>query len=232
MAADMQEAWLNDILDGAGGAFAAEGVAIVGGHTSLGAELTIGFTVTGTRPASFSKGGAREGDSLILTGPLGSGTILAGEMEGKAPGDVVEKVLDWMSSPRGHTARRLAAVANAMTDVTGFGLAGHLGRMALASGLSAEISLDDLPIFDGAEALSAQGIRSSIWAENRAAVDVTLPDTPRTALLFDPQTAGGFIAAVPGEKTEELKAELASAGIDAWIIGRMIAKGSTTIRAR
>ena len=137
MAADMQEAWLNDILDGASRAFAAEGVAIVGGHTSLGAELTIGFTVTGTRPASFSKRGAREGDSLILTAPLGSGTILAGEMEGKAPGDVVEKVLDWMSSPRGHTARRLAAVANAMTDVTGFGLAGHLGRMALASGLTA-----------------------------------------------------------------------------------------------
>jgi selenide,water dikinase len=232
IAAEMQEAWLNDILDGAGGAFAAEGVAIVGGHTSLGAELTIGFTVTGTGPASFSMGDAKAGDSLILTGPLGSGTILAGEMDGQAPGEAVAKVLDWMSSPRGHTARRLAAVANAMTDVTGFGLAGHLGRMALASGLSAEILLDNLPIFDGAEALSAQGIRSSIWTENRAAVDATLPDTPRAALLFDPQTAGGFLAAVQDEKAEDLKAELAKAGIETWIIGRMIAKGSTTIRAR
>ncbi len=233
MARSMQEAWLAEILDGAGGLLAAEGLPIVGGHTSTGSEFAIGFTVTGLLAGQETRlAGAREGDALILTGAIGTGTILAGEMEGMASGDDVARVLAWMATPRGTSARILAAKANAMTDVTGFGLAGHLSRMALASRLSAEVTLDDVPVFPGAERLAARGIRSSIWAENREAVDADTPDTPRATLLFDPQTAGGLLASVPPGAVDGLLAKLARTGTEAHTIGRMTRRGTTTLTAR
>ena len=233
MASAMQEAWLTEILEGASSIFAAENVALAGGHTSIGAELTLGFTVTGLAPATpLSLDYAREGDALILTAPIGSGTILAAEMEGKARGDDVAAVLSALGTPRGAVARALAPHARAMTDVTGFGLAGHLARIATASGLSAELDLATIPVYPGAEDLSAQGVRSSIWPENRAAVDATLPDTPLTALLFDPQTAGGFLAAVAPETAKTALEDCRKAGADARTIGRLTAKGAVTLRAR
>lgn len=233
MSEPMQAAWLDDILDGAGGLFAEERVAIVGGHTSIGSELTIGFTVTGiAADRSPRLDGAREGDVLILTHPLGSGTVLAAEMEGMARGDDVACVLKGLVISRGHAARLLAAKAHAMTDVTGFGLAGHLSKISKASGLSAEIRLADLPLYPGTEELAAQGIRSSIWPQNRAAVEATVPETARAALLFDPQTAGGFLAAVAPEEAGAVLADLASTGTEARIIGQMKTKGSVTLSAR
>ncbi|MBT8425800.1 MAG: selenide, water dikinase SelD, partial [Silicimonas sp.] len=212
----MQAAWLTEILDGANGIFTTENIALAGGHTSVGSEFTIGFTVTGIvadKPLALD--GAAPGDALILTAPLGSGTVLAAEMEGKAQGDDVARVLSALSAPRGAIARALSPFANTMTDVTGFGLAGHLSRMANRSGLSCEIALDDLPIFDGAEELAAKGVRSTIWAANRAAVEATLPETLRAALLFDPQTAGGFLAAVPSDKANHALTACREAGAEA-----------------
>jgi selenide,water dikinase len=233
MASALQESWLTEILDGASAIFAAENVALAGGHTSIGSELTLGFTVTGlaSRPP-LSLDLASKGDALILTEPIGSGTILAAEMEGKARGDDVAALLSRLSAPRGAVARALAPHARAMTDVTGFGLAGHLARIAKASGLSAELDLDELPIHPGAEALAAEGVRSSIWPENRAAVDATLPDTPLTALLFDPQTAGGFLAAVPPDLATTAIEDCRKAGSDAHVIGRLTARGAVTLRVR
>lgn len=225
----LQESWLSEVLDGASQVFAAEGISIAGGHTSIGAELTIGFTVTGlTNARPLSLDNAKEGDALIVTAPIGSGTILAAEMEGKARGDDVAAVLNHMSSPRGDTARTLARHAHAMTDVTGFGLAGHVAKIAQASNLSADISLSSLPLFEGAEDLAAKGTRSSIWADNRAAVDATLPETPRSALLFDPQTAGGFVGAVPADKVDAVCSEIPTA----HHIGQLTAKSSVTLKAR
>lgn len=233
MATAMQEAWLTEIMDGAGGLFTAEGVTLAGGHTSIGSELTLGFTVTGLAPDTpLSLDRAKAGDALILTAPVGSGTLLAAEMEGKARGDDIATLLSDLAAPRGAIARALAPHARAMTDVTGFGLAGHLSRIATASGLSAELDLSEIPTYSGAQDLARQGIRSTIWRQNSAAVHATLPDTPLTALLFDPQTAGGFLASVPQDRAEAALGECATAGATARVIGRLVPRGAVTISAR
>ncbi|QXT40681.1 selenide, water dikinase SelD [Gymnodinialimonas ceratoperidinii] len=198
--ARLQGRWLDEVMAAAGEIFAAEGVAVVGGHSSGGSELTVGFTVTGLleRPAITLRG-ARPGDALVLTKPLGTGVILAAEMQMKAEGAAVLACWQSMTTPSGAAARALAPVAHAMTDVTGFGLAGHLANICSASGVGAEVTLADVPLLPGAEALAAQGIRSSLWAQNRASVPADAPATSRADLMFDPQTAGGLLAAIPAE---------------------------------
>ena len=193
----LQERTLTELLDAAAEIFTAEGAEIVGGHTTTGAELTLGFTVTGLADRPITLAGARPGDALILTKPIGSGTILAAEMRLKARGADVAACLAEMARPQG-TAARLLREAHAMTDVTGFGLAGHLLNMLEASGTGATLDLAAIPLHAGALDLAAQGIRSTIWEANRAAAAprVFHEDTPLTALLFDPQTAGGLLAAV------------------------------------
>ncbi|MXQ06796.1 selenide, water dikinase SelD [Alphaproteobacteria bacterium GH1-50] len=228
-----QEAWLEEIVAATQDIAAATGAALVGGHTTMGAELTIGFTVTGlpaARPLTID--GAREGDSLLLTRPLGTGTLFAAEMRKKARGEDIRTALDLMAEPQGDIAARLALRAHAMTDVTGFGLAGHLARMADASDLSAEVDLAALPLYPGAEALAEAGIRSTIFEANRKDILADVPDTSRAALLFDPQTAGGLLAALaPDDATQAVK-DLAVQGHEAWIIGDMKARGPVSLTAR
>lgn len=176
----------------------AVGAELVGGHTSIGAELSIGFTVTGLAPArAIGLDGARPGDRLVLTRPIGTGVLLAAEMQAAASGQQVAALWELLAADQSKTARHLAAKAHAMTDVTGFGLAGHLARLCAASGTGAEIRLDAIPIHDGAEALAAAGHRSSLYPANRALVPDWPETTPRHELLFDPQTAGGLLAALP-----------------------------------
>ena len=149
MNADMQAAWLEEIMSGAGMVFKDAGAEIAGGHTSMGTELTIGFTVTGlAETPPITRAGAKAGDALLLTRPLGSGTILAAEMAMKAKGPVVLPLLEKLAQPQSEAARRLK-VAHAMTDVTGFGLAGHLMGICEASGLAAEVSLEAVPHYAG-----------------------------------------------------------------------------------
>ena len=224
----LQSRMLAEIMQAAGEAFAAAGADIVGGHTSQGAELTIGFTVTGTATRAITKDGAVPGDALILTKPLGSGTILAAEMAmaslpGLLLGEAVTTCLAAMLRPQGSAAAILAPYAHAMTDVTGFGLAGHLLEMMEASGTAATLHLADLPLLPGAEALATAGHASSLALDNRAAANwrMTAPDTPRTALLFDPQTAGGLLAAVPADQATALVQALTKAGDTAAIIGHV-----------
>ncbi|MGV6849721.1 MAG: selenide, water dikinase SelD [Marinibacterium sp.] len=193
---------------------------IVGGHTSTGAEFTIGFTLTGRLDGDpITLAGARNGDALILTKPIGSGTILAAEMQLAAPGDHVAAALEAMQQGQGRAAAILAG-AHAMTDVTGFGLAGHLTGICEASQVGAKLDLEAVPFLEGAPELAAQGIRSTIFAENRR-IAPDLPDQGRSALLFDPQTAGGLLAAVPANQTADLLSELIAAGYAASRIGEI-----------
>ena len=219
----LQADMLAEIMAAAGGVAQAAGAEIVGGHTSVGAELTIGFTVTGLAARVVAKGGARPGDALILTKPIGSGTVMAAEMQRAAPGRAVAAAWAGMTRPLGPAAAVLAPAAHAMTDVTGFGLAGHLMEMMQAAGTAATLDLAALPLLPGAEALAAAGHASTIAPANRAALGdaVVLPDTPRAALLVDPQTGGGLLAAVPEELAGELLAALRALGEDAAIIGRV-----------
>ncbi len=224
MAAPLQSRWMEEIMATARAVFAEEGAAIVGGHSSMGSELTIGFTVTGVMDApAITLSGAMAGDALILSHGLGTGTILAAEMQGKAPGEVVANAWSQMARSQGEAARLLANAAHAMTDVTGFGLAGHLAEICRASGLGAHLDLSAVPVIDGAEALAEQGIRSSLWAQNKLALtdQIDVDDSPRAALLFDPQTCGGLLAAVPADKANALVVQLRALGHDAVKIGNM-----------
>ena len=230
LSATLQSDMLAEIMEEAATLLAAEGAEIVGGHTTMGAELTIGFTLTGLTDHPITKAGAKPGDALILTKPIGSGTIMAADMAltrlpGHMLGDHVAAAYASMARPQGNAAHLLSRHAHAMTDVTGFGLAGHLLEMLEASGVSATIDLAALPLLPGAEALAAHGVQSSIAPANRAATDwrLTAPATPRSALLFDPQTAGPLLAALPPDQAERTLAALHATGEPATIIGQITA---------
>jgi selenide, water dikinase len=231
MSEPLQARSMAEIMRAAHEVFIAEGAEIVGGHSTMGAEMTLGFTVTGLlEGAPITNAGARPGDALILTRPLGSGTILAAEMLGAANGRHVAAMLKAMARPQGDAAELLAG-AHAMTDVTGFGLAGHLMAICWASGVAAEIELDALPLYPGALELAQAGHRSSIWEANRAAAPVEGGAGARAALLHDPQTAGGLLAAVDAGAAEDLVKALIAAGHRAALIGR-VEDGAPTIRCR
>ncbi len=224
LSVEMQKSWLTEIMAAAAEVFRAEGAEIVGGHSSVGSELIIGFTVTGlTKDAPVTLAGAKPGDVLVLTKPIGSGTVMAAEMALQARGAWVASALARMAEPQGKAAELLAA-AHAMTDVTGFGLAGHAQGMARASGIGIEIKLGDLPLLDGAEAMAEAGVRSTLHADNRAyCTDLLADGSARADLLFDPQTAGGLLAAVPEPEVAGLVRLFAAEGLDLWLIGRCVA---------
>ncbi|MCU0826570.1 MAG: selenide, water dikinase SelD [Tabrizicola sp.] len=225
---DVQSRMLEEILQEAAATFRAAGADVVGGHSTEGAELTIGFTVTGIASRVTTKGGARPGDALILTRPIGSGTILAAEMALARPaglmmGEVWDACIREMSLPQGKAAAILAPVANAMTDVTGFGLAGHLLEILDASATAATIRLTDVPLMEGALALTRAGQGSSLQPANLAAVSwrMTATEDARATLLTDPQTCGGLLAAVPVAQAQAVLAALVAAGYNAAIIGQI-----------
>lgn len=227
MSRALQQRTLAEILAAATAEFAAAGAELVGGHTSIGAELTLGFTVTGLAQdgAILTNAGARPGDALILTKPLGTGVVLAAEMARAAPGAAVAHALASMARGNAASAAILAPHAHAMTDVTGFGFAGHLMAILEASGCAATVDLSAMRFLPGAEALSLTGHGSSLLPANTEALSglITAPDHPRLPLLFDPQTAGGLLAAVPSDEATDLLAALRGAGEDAALVGTLLA---------
>ena len=219
--ADMLEQTLYELLAGAQRALQEGGATLAGGHTTEGPEMVFGFSVTGyaDEQVLWRKFGLRPGDRLILTKPLGTGVIFAAEMRRKARGD-------WVAGAVGHMLASNRAAAEvfrahgvvACTDVSGFGLAGHLREMLDASNVAAQIDLSQLRHIEGALDCIKAGHRSSLHEANEAAVRETLscnPDTarePRYPLLFDPQTAGGLLAGVPAELAADCINALRDAG--------------------
>jgi selenide,water dikinase len=214
------------MMKGGSEALAAAGAVLVGGHSAEGAELGLGFAVTGRiRPNRLlRKGGLRPGDRLVLTKPLGTGVILAAEMRRLAPARVVSAVIAAMLQPAADASACLAAYgATACTDVTGFGLLGHLLEMLAASKADARLDPDRIPALDGALSLLHQGLTSSLHAGNSAALAAltgeAANDPALAALLIDPQTAGGLLAGVPAERAADCLAELHRLGYRAAEIG-------------
>lgn len=227
---ELQARMLAEVMDGAGAVFRAAGADVVGGHSTEGAELTIGFTVTGLADRPIGKGGAQVGDALVLTKPLGSGTILAAEMAlARVPGVLLGEVwatcIAQMSVAQATASAILGPQARAMTDVTGFGLAGHLLEMLEASGVAARVQLDDVPMLPGAVELAGAGVGSSLQPANLAAASwrMEVPQDVRVALLTDPQTCGGLLASVPAGQAGALVARLREAGHQAAVIGAVVA---------
>ena len=218
-AEDKLEADLEALLAGALRALREAGARLLGGHTAEGPELAFGLAVNGEvgPRGMLRKGGARAGEVLVLSKPLGTGTLFAADMKAEAESAWIEAALDAMVLGAGPAARLLTeAGASAMTDVTGFGLLGHLIEMLRASGLGARLRLDDLPALPGARELLARGVASTLQPANEAFAEVLAPGTrgdhPAYPLLFDPQTAGGLLASVPGEAAADLLARLAEVG--------------------
>ncbi len=228
MSPPLQARTLREITETARAVFDAAGATLVGGHTTMGAELTIGFTVTGTRDTMpITIAGAQPDDVLLLTRPIGSGVMMAAHMEGSAKGRDVAHTLAIMQQPQSKQAEILRD-AHAMTDVTGFGLAGHVLAICKASGLCATLRHADIPIYDSARALSDAGVGSSLLQANRDNAPTTGIDDP---LIHDPQTAGGLLAALPRTAAESALKQLESKGLRGWIIG-MLQDGTPSITLR
>ena len=217
----VQARMMAEIMQAAGDVFAAEGAVILGGHSTMGAEMTIGFSVTGLCPdAPITVAGARAGDVLLMTGRIGTGVLLAGEMQGKARGADIAALWSAMAAGQGAAAGALRK-ARAMTDITGFGLAGHLMAICRASGIGAEIDASAVPLYDGALVLSQSGVRSTLHEANRANAPLFGVESDRTALLHDPQTAGGLLAALDPSEAKATLAALRDRGVEAAVIGQM-----------
>jgi len=213
------------------------GCALVGGHTGEGRELALGFAINGLIDESLAgvmrKGGMQPGDALVLTKPIGTGTLFAAQARGAARGRWVDAALASMvvSNRQGAAVLR-AHGATACTDLTGFGLLGHLVEMTRPSGVDAVLRLSALPLLDGARECVQAGILSSLQPANvRLRRAIRNPEAyvqdPRYALLFDPQTAGGLLASVPADKVADCLAALHAAGYrDSAVIGEVLAQGA------
>lgn len=204
-----------------------EKVALIGGHSGEGPEVAVGLTANGVlQPGqALTKAGLLLGDNLILTKPLGSGVLLAAHMAKQCRGHWLDQALQVMlQSNRAAASIFRTYQVKSCTDVTGFGLLGHLREMLVASQCRAEVILNDLPIMDGAHACSALGIQSSLFNANRQSNGYQYGENrhPSYPLLFDPQTAGGLLAGVLDEHVDACLDALAKAGYTAANIGKII----------
>lgn len=204
-------------------------ITLLGGHTSEGSETAVSVTMNGLTGSDsvFRKGGLRPGDGLILAKPVGTGVILAADMHLKARGRWVDEVFEGMLQSNGEAARVLAQTGiPAVTDVTGFGLAGHLAEMLEASGTGAEIEVDRIPLYAGAADCVAAGVESTLAPSNRDHLQkrwqVETAPGVADAILYDPQTSGGLLAGAPPAKVDEVVSKLRDAGYgQAACIGRV-----------
>jgi selenide,water dikinase len=213
---------LLQMMTGAVEVLNAAGCALVGGHTGEGRELALGFAINGLIDEQMDgvmrKGGMRPGDVLLLSKPIGTGTLFAAHARHAAKGRWIGAALKSMvlSNQAGAMILREHG-ATACTDLTGFGLLGHLVEMTRPSGVDAELQLSALPLLDGAVKCVEAGIVSSLQPANvrlrralRNAEDFV--KDPRYPLLFDPQTAGGLLASVPADRAADCIRALKAAG--------------------
>ncbi len=227
---------LRQMMGGAIEVLNAAGCALVGGHTGEGKELALGFAINGLIDEDMGglmrKGGLRPGDVLLLTKPIGTGTLMAAHARHAAKGRWIDAALRSMVLSNQAGARVLREHgARACTDLTGFGLLGHLIEMTKPSGVDAELQLSALPLLDGAlECVQAGVVRwlqpANVRLRRGLRNGQDFVNDPRYALLFDPQTAGGLLASVPAERAPACVAALQAAGYaHTAAIGRITASG-------
>jgi len=199
------------------------GVQLVGGHTGESHDLGLGFAITGWRKGPPAPPAPDADTALILTKPLGTGVIMAAHMQLAARGDWVAAATTNMTLGNARAAQLLAEYNPLMTDVTGFGLARHALNLAERCGRKGVlIELSSLPCLDGAISLLEAGHRSTLHGQNNAAVRLAAnsPTSGVMNILFDPQTSGGLLAALPAADAGPLADQLRNDGIPAAIIGQ------------
>lgn len=257
--ARQQEQLLHELLAGGLRELAAAGATLVGGHTIEAAETIIGFSMLGDSGggAPSLKRGLRVGDRLVLTKPLGTGVLLAAQMRAECRAEWWQSlVASLVTSNQAVAELACRHGASAVTDVTGFGLAGHLLEMLRASDLAAEIDLSAVPLLPGVSDLLAAGIESTLSPANRDAEAemenrssmVNPPevapalrggDLPRVAsaaaayaALFDPQTSGGLLLGIDEARVSSLPADIDAAGHQGVIIGEVVSHDADRRRLR
>jgi len=229
---DAERAILQQIFAGGLAMLREAHVALLGGHTVQDAEIKFGYAVTGEVNPNriFANAGARPGDALILTKPLGTGVIATALKFERAPQSAIDAAVRSMTTLNEAASQALTAlepgVVHACTDITGFGLVGHASEMAAASGCTLEIEASRVPIIDGALPLVRDNIPGG-GRTNRdhfaAGVSVAPGVQPDVLdLLYDPQTSGGLLAAVAPAHADAIVRALSSASVSAALIGRVI----------
>ncbi len=227
---------LAEVLLGAQDVASEGGFVIAGGHTVDDPEPKFGLAVVGEADPDqlLTNTGFRPGDVLVLTKPLGIGVITTAIKAGTAPDDVVHGALDCMTRLNAEAARvALDAGATGATDVTGFGLLGHLGRAVMESGVDAEIDVGAVPLLEGARALAETGSipggsrRNLAWVDER--LDRGNHDELDVLLLADAQTSGGLVFGASPPAAHEALDRLEETGHTASVIGR-VAEGNGRLR--
>ena len=221
---------LGEVLKGGYSKAAEAECLIVGGHTVDDPEPKYGLSVVGTvEPGKqISNAAAQPGDVLVLTKPLGTGIITTAGKQGICPPQVLQEAVTTMSTLNWDAANAMIKVGvHSATDVTGFGLMGHLQSMVRGSGVGAEIQLGQTPVLPGVWELLEQGVAPGGTHRNLQSVAGSAkwhPDLSEKEqlLLCDAQTSGGLLISVAAEKQDELLAELKSCGVaGAVVVGRI-----------
>jgi len=228
---------LGEIMRGGLSALTENKVVLVGGHSVDNEQIMFGYSVTGVIDPNkvATNAGARVGDVIILTKPIGTGIISTGIKLAKAPSTVVDESIATMLTPGKYAAEAIAKFdVKAATDVTGFALLGHLWEMACASNVTIEIDWARVPLISGALDLATAGLLTSGDKTNREYVgeDVEVASTVDQTLMklfYDPQTAGGLLLAISANKADELLTELRRNYPRAEIIGRVAERGAKAI---
>ncbi len=229
---------LGKILQGAADRIQEAGATTVGGHSVRDAEIKFGLSVTGlVDPREvMTNASARVGDSLVLTKPLGTGFVTTAQKRRACPTPVFQKAVESMIQLNavGRDAIRSAGGVHSVTDITGFGLAGHASEMAEASGVTIRLDLDALPLIEGVLPLAIPRYFTRASRTNRAFLEERLrieshADPKRQELTFDAQTSGGLLIAVDPAHVEPLASELRAKGAaSASIVGDVVDRQGTT----
>lgn len=230
-----QEETLYQLLSGAVKALQQAGAVLIGGHTVEGADLAFGLSCNGFADPTqlLRKSGMQPGQVLVLTKAIGTGTLFAAEMRRQAKASWIDgAIASMLISNQQAACCFLTHGATACTDITGFGLLGHLVEMAHASGVSVQLDLSTLPILEGARQTVRQGILSSLHPQNlrssQAIANIDRANNhPDYPLLFDPQTSGGLLASVDVERADACLKALRAAGYpEATIVGYVLSKSA------
>ncbi len=229
---------LHEILRGGAERVEKAGAVIMGGHSVRDAEIKYGLSVTGTADQNtmLTNRGAHAGDRLVLSKALGTGFITTAFKKDGCPKDVLDAATAGMAMlNEGASLAAQAGGANAATDITGFGLAGHAVEMASASGVSLVIDVDQLPILPGAAQLASSGYFTRASKTNRSSVETVSQieagaDPIQLEMLFDPQTSGGLLLSVPADRADAVVTACRAKGaVAAAIIGEVRKREGDTL---
>ncbi len=225
----MEPATMAAIVEGAAVVVRDAGGTLAGGHTIRDPEPKFGLAVIGVAHPDrlLRKGGARPGDALVLTKPLGTGLLVSGARQGRvSSADLAPAIASMRTLNRAASEVMVTHGIRGATDVTGFGLLGHGLEMARASGTRLVFDAAALPALPGALALAAAGVETGGAGHNRRFVTPALELAPGVrqelvALANDPQTSGGLLVAVPRDRLVGVERALAAAGVPSWRVGRV-----------